>query len=286
MVKLEVAAERLNLRTEPSSAKGQATVIEVLPRGSIVEQIDYVKRDPSWVKATASSGHSGFVKRLLLYQVEPRDLDHVDEGRLTAYNDAIWQSTAQYEAVTYLLGAKDPRGGTVDCSGWIAFINRLAFSAVNKTAGEQLVTDHTLARLNTHSDHQVSLTGYSAMQIFSVDSVTALLWRPGLLIGINFSDYDWEKNQGRVFEIDHIVQTMQSPDGALYITQSSSSGGGVNKVLLQEWLRGTEKQRVDNRLHVVDAFSLCASPGAAGSRGLGSASLELEELDTSSTPAG
>jgi hypothetical protein len=287
MVKLAVATDEVNLRTEPSAAQGNATVIEALPRGTVMEQSDYDRRDPSWVKVMAPSGNSGFSKRLLLCQVEPGSLREIEANLLSAYNGAIWEATEQYEHVEYKLGAKDPEQGTVDCSGWIAFINRIAFSEVNKLAGQKLVDDRTLGRLNTHSDHQVSLIGYSAGQIFSIDSISTIPWRPGLLIGINFSDYDWEKGQGRVFEIDHIVETMQAPDGSLHITQSSSGGGGVNKVALEEWLRGkADTLRAANRLHVVDAFSMCAAPSRFRLWRSSPAALELKDLDTSRTPAG
>lgn len=120
--------------------------------------------------------------------------------------------------------------------------------------------------------------------------VNSLAWRPGLLIGINFSDYDWEKNQGRVFEIDHIVQTVQepTPDGKMYITQSSSGGGGVNKVALDEWLQGKVGTLcASNRVHVIDAFSLCRPKQRRIRMWRPSpASLELKALDTSRTPPG
>jgi hypothetical protein len=52
--------------------------------------------------------------------------------------------------------------------------------------------------------------------------IESLPLRSGLLIGINFGYYDWERGQGRVFEIDHIVQTMSSANGSIRVTQSSS----------------------------------------------------------------
>lgn len=290
MVKLEVTTDEVNLRSEASAAQGQATVVAALPRGTAVEQGDYVRGDPSWVKVTGPGGKSGFLKRMLLCQAEPGNLREVEPQLLEAYNKAVWEATNQYDSVKYKLGAKRPDQGQVDCSGWIAFINGKAFSAVNRVAEEKRFEDDALGKLNTHSDHQVSLPGYSVGQIYSMGNVSSIAWRPGLLIGINFSDYDWEKNQGRVFEIDHIVQTVQDPaaDGKMYITQSSSGGGGVNKVPLSEWLQGRVATLcASNRLHVVDAFSLAAPKRRRIRMWRPSpASLELKPLDTARTPAG
>ncbi len=122
-----------------------------------------------------------------------------------------------------------------------------------------------------------------------MDEVSHVSWRPGLLIGINFSDYDWEKNQQRVFEIDHIVQTMASPEGTNYITQSSSGGNGVNRMAMKDLLSGKiERLRAANRLHVVDLFAVAdlQPPGPGPTPQATPQALELPELDVSETPAG
>lgn len=285
MVKIEVTANEVNLRSEASAEHGQSTVVAVLPRGALVEQGDYVRTDPSWVKATAPDGKRGFVKRMLFCQTQPGNLRNVESELLSACNKAIWDATQRYDSVGYELGAKDPTKGTVDCSGWIAFINGKGFTAVNQAAGQKYFDDAALGRLNTHSDHQVSLLGLSCGQIYSMANITSITWRPGLMIGINFSNYEWERGQGRVFEIDHIVQTMQDPaSNAMFITQSSG-GQGVNKVPLADWLERVKNLRDGNRLHVVDVFSL----GAPKQRSFwrhSAKSLELKPLDTSRTPPG
>jgi hypothetical protein len=286
MVNIEVAVDEVNLRSEASADHGQSTIVAVLPRGTLVEQGDYVRSDPSWVKATAPDGKRGFVKRMLLCQAQPGTLRTVESELMSAYNTAIWEATRQYDSVRYQLGAKDPTRGTVDCSGWIAFINRKGFTAVNQAAGQKYFDDAALGRLNTHSDHQVSLPGLACGQIYSMASIASVAWRPGLMIGINFSDYDWERGQGRVFEIDHIVQTMHDPaGGALFVTQSSSGGNGVNKVPLDDWLERVKTLRDGNRLHVVDLFTLGA-PKQKGFWRHSAKSLELKALDTSRTPPG
>lgn len=283
--KLTVRSADLNLRREPSSNGGNSTVVRVLHAGDVVDQVGYHEPDPSWTSVRTADGMLGFVKRMLLFQSSLSPLASVPQDVLKAYNDAVWKATSDFDRVTYKLGAKDPREGRVDCSGWIAFVNRLAFNAANAAAGSQLFSAADLQIFNTHSDHQVSIPGYRTAQLFSIEAVASLAWRPGLLIGINFSDYDWERGQGRVFEIDHIVQTMAASDGTLLVTQSSSGGGGVNRAKLRDWLSGRiDELRAANRVHVVDVFGLASgmAPMAAPRRDI----TELPELDVSRTPPG
>jgi hypothetical protein len=218
--------------------------------------LSYVQDHPDWIHAKAPDGRTGFMKRSLLAQVNPGTLMEVDPELLAAYDQAILLATAQYDGVKYGLGSKRPSEGKVDCSGWIAFINRLAFNAVNEAAGSKIFSTRVLNMLNTHSDHQVSLPGYETGQLFSGSHIDTIPWRPGLLIGIDFGDYDWERNQGRVFGIDHIVQTMSGSSGSMRITQSSSGGGGVNSMSLDSWLDNVGVLSSKNRVHVVDIFAL------------------------------
>lgn len=283
---LKVRSTNLNLRSQPSSSGGNSTIVKVLHAGDVVSQTGYHKPDPSWATVKAVGGVDGYVKRSLLRQDAPGALANVSAPVLKAYNDAVWAAGIEFDDVTYKLGAKNPHDGEVDCSGWIAFINRLGFNAANAAAGATMFTTQDLALLNTHSDHQVSIPGYKIGQLYSLDDVASLSWRPGLLIGINFADYDWELNQGRVFEIDHIVQTVRSPDGVLFITQSSSGGGGVNRVRHTDWMQGRiDELRQSHRVHVIDIFGL-ADAMTAMSAPRGGPALVLPELDVSATPAG
>jgi hypothetical protein len=284
LINLEVVAGTANFRSEPSSANGDATVIASFPVGTQLTQLSYVQDHPDWIHAKAPDDRIGFMKRSLLAQVNPGILIEVDPELLAAYDQAILLATAQYDGVKYGLGSKQPSEGKVDCSGWIAFINRLAFNAVNAAAGSKVFSTRALEMLNTHSDHQVSVPGYEAGQLFSCAYVDTIPWRPGLLVGINFGDYDWERGQGRVFGIDHIVQTMSGSDGSMRITQSSSSGGGVNLMPLDDWFGKVSEFIPKNCLHVVDIFALAEL--ARGREVSPSLDLELPELDVSRAPPG
>lgn len=297
MVKLRVLGDSVNLRSVPSSAGGQSTVIEAVAGGQLVDQEGPADDHPDWVKVRGASGKRGFMKRMLLCQNDPGQPIDVPANQLKAYNDAIVKATNDFDDVRYELGKKDPNTGLVDCSGWICFVNKLGFNAVNQAAGHRVFAPDVLRMLNTHSDHQVSLPGYRVEQIISIGDIDRLNFRPGLLIGLNNSDYNWERGQGRVFEIDHIVQTMQTGDGTLYVTQSSSSGDGVNRVRLGRrgsegapgvgWLGSTSWQLEANRMHVIDIFRLAnlAPPSPIGPQ-VDEEALELSEPDLSLAPPG
>jgi hypothetical protein len=81
-----------------------------------------------------------------------------------------------------------------------------------------------------------------------------------MLIGINFATYNWEINDPpRKYGIDHIVQVMSNPaTGERFITQSSGSGHGVNKVALGDWLDARTRDGLvaANRVYAVDPFLL------------------------------
>ncbi|MGU3494560.1 hypothetical protein ACLBXM_11005 [Xanthobacteraceae bacterium A53D] len=282
---LDVIVSEANLRREPSSASGAASVIATVPRGTQVTQIAPARGQVDWLEVQTADGQRSFIKRMLLAQAHAGAVGPVEPALLSSYNTEVWRASEAHEAVTYKLGAKDPRDGQVDCSGWIAFVNMLAFGAVNAVAGRRLFTPAMLRLLNTHSDHQVSMPGYRIGQIFSGPALDEVDRRPGLLIGINFSDYAWERGQNRVFEIDHIVLTVAAPSGVLYVTQSSSSGGGVNRVKLDGWLAGTRTLAGDYRLHAVDLFGLLSAEPMARPDDE-DPGLEMPELDISRTPAG
>lgn len=299
MVTLRVVGQSVNLRSEPSAAGGQSTVIKSLARDTLVVQDRPAPGHPDWVKVNSASETTGFMKRMLLCQDSPGQPIDVPTDLMKAYNDAIVKATNDFDDVRYELGAKNPNTGHVDCSGWIRFINRIAFNAVNLASGTIVFSSDILSMLNTHSDHQVSLPGYRIGQIVSIDDIDRLTFRPGLLIGLNFRDYNWETGQQRVFEIDHIVQTMQV-DGTLYITQSSSSGDGVNRVRLGRrssegapgvgWLSSVSSLIDNNRMHIIDVFRLAnlgpAPPAAPGEAPPSPEALELPEPDLSVAPPG
>ncbi|TWB49379.1 hypothetical protein FBZ94_113114 [Bradyrhizobium sacchari] len=96
----------------------------------------------------------------------------------------------------------------------------------------------------------------------------------------------------RVFEIDHIAQTMQTDDGTLYVTQSSSGGDGVNSVRGGEgvpgvgWLKTMSQLLEANRMHVIDIFRLANLTAPASMGPQADEPLELGQPDFSRAPPG
>ena len=100
----------------------------------------------------------------------------------------------------------------IRCRLWIPwrFLSKqLRINAVNQAARRRFLRPIFCFCLKTHSDHQVSLPGYRVEQIVSITDFDRLGSCPGLLIGLKFCDYNWERGQGRVFEIDHILQAIE-----------------------------------------------------------------------------
>ena len=56
MVKLRVISDTANLRSEPSSAEGDATVIASFQAGAPITQLGYAQIRPDWIRAEASDG--------------------------------------------------------------------------------------------------------------------------------------------------------------------------------------------------------------------------------------
>lgn len=71
---LRVQSETLNLRTVPSSAKGAATVVEVLPKAQLLTMMEVATTAVDWVRVTSMAGNVGFVKRMLTVQDNPGTL--------------------------------------------------------------------------------------------------------------------------------------------------------------------------------------------------------------------
>lgn len=77
----------------------------------------------------------------------------------------------------------------------------------------------------------------------------------GCQVGIDFAEYSWDRN--RPLDIDHIVVVGEDSVGK-FVSQSSSDGGGVNRVSLDRWLESTRELRAVGRMHMVDLLELQA----------------------------
>jgi hypothetical protein len=247
-----VTASHLNLRR---GAGIEASVVRLLARGDTVLRDSAVDEQvPGWWPVIVKpDGMKGFVARQYL---TPQSGSAWRPEAIM--NEILWDRTRRDEGkVAYLLGAKHSASGRIDCSGWVAELCTTAFDAVNSAARPEAIFHRADYRLlDTHSDGIISgIEGRTGFALHGA-AVTPGALRPGMLIGCNFGDYGWEQGSPpRIYGIDHIVQVMQEPaSDTLFITQSSHSGGGVNKHLLDSWygdrVRGGMVAK--GRLHAVD----------------------------------
>lgn len=287
-----VISGSLNVRAAPD---GSATVIGSLSKGAIV-RLTGVHTAARWAEIEFGTG-AAFVARRFLAQSPDAPLTPMPEEALSIVSRTLWEASRTYDAIAYRLGCKARRSGsrlvfsgtdvkglpcsgaTVDCSGWVSGLFQLAAAAVNEATDRAIFGNRALGRFANHSDGQISGIGEDAGQIYSGTDIDGLPLRSGLLFGLNTGDHDWEGG-GRVFGIDHVVMGVQGPEG-YYITQSSSSGGGVNVIPWPRWRTQFAASFDSFRVHCVDPLAMGAWTSAGVRRGD-----EGEEVDQLSAPPG
>lgn len=246
-----VVANKLNFRRDPGL---DSPVLTTLSFGDVV---GLIADDGDWWQVQpANSTSLGYVARRYLSGVSSAAMPMP-----ALANQTLWDETAAAEGkVRYKLGTKDSNSGFIDCSGWVRQITTHAFDAVNKAAGESVFHHEAYGVFYTHSDGIITGVEARTGHVLHGNDVSLANLREGMLIGCNFASYAWENDTPpRMYGIDHIVQVIRNPgDGSLFITQSSSSGNGVNKLDLQGWLqkRIAEKMMEQQRIHAADPFAM------------------------------
>ena len=144
--------------------------------------------------------------------------------------------------VGYRMGSKNSRRGEIDCSGWVAEVNRSLMDNVNAAMGEQVYSGEARKVLERGAN------GGAAGLIQSVSQATGELLgnadlspdkiRAGMMIGLDTGDRGWER--GRFKGIDHIAQTYVDPKtGKMMVTESTSrtanGGRGVQSIPYEEF---------------------------------------------------
>lgn len=240
-MKFECIANALDLRAEP-----RETVLTELRFGNVFE-VAVAKANAEWVYGAVLSGVSigkkGYVRRKWLIQrfdspptIAP--LDRTEAARIIA------KRTVEFDGIHYDLGSKAKtwkelkKNGYVDCSGWVYLL------------GKGLPAS---SELYTYSDEQIINCGSKTKSIISGRYLSEELFLPGVLVGIDFAEYSWDR--GRPLDIDHIVVIGQD-EGGRFVSQSSSSGAGVNKVPLSKWLSSQANLIKAGRVHLVDLLSM------------------------------
>lgn len=247
-MKFECAATALNIRSTPKGA-----IVGELRLGDSVSVSDS-KASLEWVEAEVTSGvsagRSGFVRRKWLAQQfsAPPTLVNVDRSDIAAL---IANRTAEFDSITYGLGKKakswaDLRSArVVDCSGWVYLLSKEILEGTTASGFAK--------KLYTFSDEQITKVGDASKKIISGRFLLPQHFEPGVLVGLDFSEYSWDR--GRPLDIDHIVAIGADASG-LFVSQSSSSGGGVNRVSLDRWLSSLGSLPALGRVHLVDLMDL------------------------------
>lgn len=206
-----------------------------------------------WVKGTVSAGVSaglhGYVRRRWLIQHFDSSpvLNDVDRK---AVAELITTKTTEFDGVTYGLGSKADswkslqKKGVIDCSGWVYLLSQEVLKASGKATAAK--------RLYTYSDEQITNAAEETGVLISGRFLTAQHFQPGVIVGLDNSEYSWDRH--RPLDIDHVVIVGADSKG-IFVSQSSSSGGGVNRVQFERWWEGMASLAALGRIHLVDLFA-------------------------------
>ena len=245
---LECIATVLNIRTKPGGK-----IISELRLGDIFD-VPASKVMNEWVLGTVingiSAGKKGYVKRkwLIQYFDSPPTISTVDR---TDAARIVTERTKEFDTIHYDLGSKAKtweelkENGYIDCSGWVYLLGKEILSTYKLTT--------RASELYTYSDEQITNCGKESKVIISGKYLQSHLFAPGVLVGIDFAEYSWDR--GRPLDIDHVAIIGGDDDG-LFVSQSSSSGAGVNKVPLGKWLASQQSLITTGRVHLVDILSM------------------------------
>ena len=247
-----VTANCLNLREVPGI---DAAILRRLYKGDVVTFIEASPTEGWWHVRSPDGLQEGFVARQYLLAKST-----VPPSPFASVNQVLWDMTTAYAGkISYGFGNKNIATGSIDCSGWVGLITSKAFDEVNTASAPQTVFAKSAYRvLDTHSDGIITGIEAHTGRVLKGPQVILAALREGMLIGCNFGQHSWELGTPpRVYGIDHIVQVVRDPDDdKLYITQSSDSGHGVNRVVLADWLTQYKGLVDSGRMYAVDPFAM------------------------------
>ncbi|WP_293371730.1 SH3 domain-containing protein [Nevskia sp.] len=247
----KAVANPLNLRTGPSK---ESSLIGELVFGDTIEaEVTTKNHAADYIKGTVQTGQhagkDGYVRRKWIAQVVGGN-SFSTEKRVQAAA-IIAKRTQQFDSAVYHLPLSGPskpttykdlaKAGWIDCSGWVFLLAEEILTAYSRTSPAK--------HLSTMSDSQITKASLATGLIVSGQDITDAHLLPGVMLGIDFAEYSWDRN--RALDIDHIVIVGEDATGR-FISQSSSSQGGVNRVPLAKWVNSTLPLRNAWRMHAVD----------------------------------
>ena len=168
--------------------------------------------------------------------------------------------TKSKDGVTYNMGGKDYRDGTIDCSGWVTALNKDVSGQINKLLGKEAAKDVRIDGGGGAAGIIKSETkkGRLVASAKSWSSLNRNDLKSGMIIGESRGGHA----KGRYKNIGHIV-TIIEENGKKYVSESTSAKGkdgksGVRKTELSEYIKELKRTRKsgDNfGVHVVDPYA-------------------------------
>ena len=172
----------------------------------------------------------------------PAGVDKLNNGLTSGTQDAI------NKGVKYQRGSRNTDTGSVDCSGWVLENTGKSVAGMN----DPNATDgyNLMKKGGTAAGIVQSVGNASGNELTGSDVNTGTL-KPGMVIGIDYSQSGANSGQGRYKGIDHIVQVVQDPNsGKLQISESSSGAHGVRVQDADKWLANKKGKP----MYAVDPF--------------------------------
>lgn len=199
--------------------------------------------------SSVGSATQGYVRSIALlpFGYRPGSLDP-----LTLYvNRRLWELTQKHDAVTYSQKVRDVGKGSIDCSGWMEFVNWAIYDEVTGSVTKELLPLSFKENFDTAAAWQMTKwkkenKGWTTGKAFKTADLL-----PGMIIGMNADASGADRPQG----IDHIVQVAWHPTTHVpHITQSSG-GQGVNFEDLDTWFKKWNKAIGTDDLYAVDPYA-------------------------------
>ncbi|MGL4768265.1 MAG: hypothetical protein ACRCV6_09360 [Formosimonas sp.] len=157
----------------------------------------------------------------------------MSENALTSGYDL----SVKYDAVKYGFGAKTPDKGRVDCSGWVAYLQKDAMNSVNHYLGQDVFTSKDMSRVQTGAAYMIDAVHKDTGMLITNAGIKKEMLKEGMIIGEDNGNKGFDK--GRPHGIDHITQVVKNPQtGELMISQSHGGrNNGVDLTSVDEYLQ-------------------------------------------------
>lgn len=166
--------------------------------------------------------------------------------------------------VKYGFGDKNSRMGSIDCSGWVAEINKNMIESIDN--GLTDATSKKSAKRLFEGGAAGTIRNFenAGAKVLSNKDLTLETLKDGMIIGEDNGRKGWDT--GRHRGIDHIVQVYIDPKtGKMMVTQSSSKKG-VNKMSAEDYLANRKRRGVS-------MFGVDANKTISGKLGMKSANV-------------